>query len=57
MDERRTDDPVGEASQPGVAPETRSFPEVERRFDPVPDLDDRLRRIYARLMLPPPPFE
>jgi len=53
----QTDDPVSEASQLGIAPETRSFPEVERRFDPVPDRDDRLRRIYARLMLPPSPFE
>ncbi len=37
-------------------PETNVFPVIERRYEPAPDLDDRLRRIYALLSLLPLPF-
>jgi hypothetical protein len=35
----------------------RVFPLIERRYEPVPDLDDRLRSIYALLSLSSFPVE
>jgi hypothetical protein len=50
------DDDVGSSSESEAAPEANVFPVIERRYEPAPDLDDRLRRIYALLSLPPLPF-
>jgi hypothetical protein len=33
------------------------FPVIERRYEPVPDLDDCLRSMYALLSLPSFPVE
>ena len=42
-------------SEAGVESETvaESYPVILRSFEPVPDLDDRLQRIFAVLSLPP----
>jgi hypothetical protein len=57
MDEREADNDVRSSSESDAVPETNVFPVIERRYEPAPDLHDRLRRIYARLKLPPLPFE
>lgn len=61
MDERETDNDAGSSSDGEADGEADAeagvFPVIVRRFEPVPDLDDRLRSIYALLSLPPFPFE
>lgn len=56
MDERKADNDVGSSSESEAVPEANVFPVIERRYEPAPDLDDRLRRVYALLSLPPLPF-
>ena len=56
MDEREADNDIGSSSESDAVPEANVFPVIERRYEPAPDLDDLLRRIYAQLSLPPLPF-
>ena len=48
------DDRLPEARESGAA---EAWPVIARRFEPVPDLEQRLRRIYALLSLPPYPLD
>ena len=57
MDEREADNEARLSSDREADAEAKVFPVIERRYEPVPDLDDRLRSIYARLSLPPLPLE
>ena len=56
-DEREADNDAGSSSDSDANAEPNVFPVVERRYEPVPDLDDRLRSIYALLSLPSFPLE
>jgi hypothetical protein len=40
-----------------AAAESKVFPAIERRYEPAPDLVDRLRFIDALLSSPSPPLE
>jgi hypothetical protein len=57
MDEREADNHVGSSSESDAVPEVNVFPVIERRYGPAPDLDDRLRRIHARMKVVSVPFE
>ena len=57
MDERDAGNDTGPSSDREPDAEANTFPAIERRYEPVPDLDDRLRSIYALLSAPPFPFE
>jgi hypothetical protein len=57
MDEREADNDAGSSSDSDANAEASVFPVIERRYEPVPDLDDRLRSIYAPLSLPSFPLE
>ena len=57
MGEREADHDAGSSSDSDVNAEVCGFPVIERRYEPVPDLDDRLRSIYALLSLPSFPLE
>lgn len=57
MDEREADNNSGSSSDSDADAEADVFPVIERRYEPVPDLDDRLRSIYALLSLPAFPLE
>jgi len=57
MDEREADNDAGSSSDSDANAEANVFPVIERRYEPVPDLDDRLRSIYALLSLPSFPLE
>jgi hypothetical protein len=57
MDEREADNDAGSSSGSDANAEASVFPVIERRYEPVPDLDDRLRSIYAPLSLPSFPLE
>jgi hypothetical protein len=57
MDERDADNDAGSSSDSDANAEASVFPVIERRYEPVPDLDDRLRSIYALLSLPSFPLE
>jgi hypothetical protein len=49
MDEREADSDAGSSSDFDAAAETKVFPVIERRYEPAPDLVDRLRLIDALL--------
>ena len=57
MDEREADNHAGSSSDCEADAEADVFPVIERRYEPVPDLDDRLGSIYALLSLPSFPLE
>ena len=57
MDEREADSDAGSSSDFDAAAETKVFPVIERRYEPAPDLVDRLRLIDALLSLPSFPLE
>jgi len=57
MDEREADSDAGSSSDFDAAAETKVFPVIERRYEPAPDLVDRLRFIDALLSLPSFPLE
>ena len=57
MDEREADNDVASSSDSDTAAETKVFPVIERRYEPAPDLVDRLRFIDALLSLPPFPLQ
>jgi hypothetical protein len=57
MGEREADNDARSSSDSDANAEAYVFPVIERRYEPVPDLDDRLRSIYAMLSLPSFPLE
>jgi hypothetical protein len=57
MDEREAGNDAGSSSESDAAAETKVFPVIERRYEPAPDLVDRLRFIDALLSLPSFPRE
>jgi hypothetical protein len=57
MDQRDADNDVGSSFDSDTAAETKVFPVIERRYEPAPDLVDRLRFIDALLSLPSFPLE
>ena len=57
MDDREAVNDAGSSSDSDANAEANVFPVIERRYEPVPDLDDRLRSIYAMLSLPSFPLE
>jgi hypothetical protein len=57
MGEREADNDARSSSDSDANAEANVFPVIERRYEPVPDLDDRLRSIYAMLSLPSFPLE
>ena len=56
MDEREAANDAGSSSDSAAA-ESKVFPVIERRYEPAPDLVDRLRFIDALLSLPSFPLE
>ena len=48
---------AGSSSDADVVGEANVFPVIKRRYEPVPDLVDRLRFIDALLSLPSFPLE
>ena len=57
MDEREAMNDAGSSSESDANAEADVFPVIEGRYEQVPDLDDRLRSIYAMLSLPSFPLE
>jgi hypothetical protein len=58
MDERKAaNDPDSSPASDNAVADAAVFPVIVRRFERVPDLDDRLRSSYALLSLPPFPLE
>jgi hypothetical protein len=57
MDEREAHNDAGSSSDSDAAADTKIFPVIERRYEPVPDLVDRLRFIDALLSSPSFPLE
>lgn len=57
MGARESDNDAASASDSDAAAETKAFPVIERRYEPAPDLVDRLRFIDALLSLPSFPLE
>jgi hypothetical protein len=57
MDEREADHRTGSSSDSDAVAETNIFPVIERRYEPAPDLVDRLRFIDALLSAPSFPLE
>jgi hypothetical protein len=57
MDDREAVNDAGSPSDSDANAEANVLPVIERRYEPVPDLDDRLRFIYAMLSLPSFPLE
>ena len=57
MGEREADNDARSSSDSDANAEASVFPVIERRCEPAPDLDDRLRSIYALLSLPSFPLE
>ncbi len=55
MDGRDPNNEVGSSYESAVVADENGFPVIVRSYEPVPDLDDRLRRIYELLSLPPFP--
>src|SRR2546428_12492972 len=55
MDEREADNDARSSSDSDANAEANVFPVIERRYEPVPDLDDRLRSIYALFAVHSPP--
>jgi hypothetical protein len=55
MDEREADNDAGSSSD--FDAETKVFPVIERRYEPAPDLVDRMRFIDALLSSPSFPLE
>jgi hypothetical protein len=59
MDERDASSDAGSSSDSDADADADAdvFPVIERRYERAPDLDDRLRSIYALLSLPSFPLE
>jgi hypothetical protein len=57
MDDREADNDADTSSDSDANAEASVFPVIERRYEPMPDLDDRLRSIYALLSLPSVPLD
>jgi hypothetical protein len=57
MDEREADNNAASESDSDAAAGNKAFPVIERRYEPTPDLVDRLRFIDALLSLPSFPLE
>jgi hypothetical protein len=57
LDEREATNDAGSSSDSDAGPDENVFPVIERRYEPVSDLDDRLRSVYALLSLPSFPLE
>jgi hypothetical protein len=57
MGEREADHDAGSSSDSEEDAEKKVFPVIERRYEPAPDLVDRLRFIDALLSLPSFPLE
>jgi len=57
MDERDASSDAGSSSDSDADADADVFPVIERRYERAPDLDDRLRSIYALLSLPSFPLE
>jgi len=57
MDESEADHDTGSSSDSDAVAETKVFPVIERRYEPAPDLVDRLRFIDALLSVPSLPLE
>lgn len=57
MDEREADHGTGSSSDFNACAESKAFPVIERRYEPAPDLVDRLRFIDALLSAPSSPLE
>ena len=57
IDEREADNDAASESDSDAAAENKAFPVIERRYEPAPDLVDRLRFIDALLSLPSFPLE
>ena len=57
MGEREADHDAGSSSDSDAVAEKKVFPVIERRYEPAPDLVDRLRFIDALLSLPSFPLE
>jgi hypothetical protein len=57
MDEREAVNDAGSSSDSDAAAESKVFPAIERRYEPAPDLVDRLRFIDALLSSPSSPLE
>lgn len=57
MAEWETNNDAGSSSDSDAAVETKVFPVIERRYEPAPDLVDRLRFIDALLSLRSFPLE
>jgi hypothetical protein len=57
MDEREAVNDAGSPSDSDAAAESKVFPVIERRYEPAPDLVDRLRLIDALLSSPSSPLE
>ena len=57
MGEREADHDAGSSSDSDAVAENKVFPVIERRYEPAPDLVDRLRFIEALLSLPSFPLE
>ena len=47
MDEREADNDAASESDSDAAAENKAFPVIQRRYEPTPDLVDRLRFIDA----------
>ncbi len=57
MDEREADHGTGSSSDSNAGAKTKVFPVIQRRYEPAPDLVDRLRFIDALLSAPSSPLE
>jgi len=57
MGEQEADQDAGSSSDSDEVAETKVFPVIERRYEPAPDLVERLRFIDALLSLPSFPLE
>ena len=57
MDEREAGNDAASEFDSDAAAENKAFPVIERRYEPTPDLVDRLRFIDALLSLPSFPLE
>jgi hypothetical protein len=57
MGEREADHDAGSSSDSDDVADKKVFPVIERRYEPAPDLVDRLRFIDALLSSPSSPLE
>jgi hypothetical protein len=57
MSEKQSQDRDGRSLDAREFGAAGTWPVVVRSFEPVPDLDERRRQIYALLILPPYPLD